>query len=140
MEVREMVAKDTYPLRSMVLRPGQPLEANYYPKDGDGIHLGGFLNGEIISVVTMHPEDHPDFVAAGQWRIRGMAVHPQFRGKGYGSILLKALLVKAKKLPLLWCNARTPAVNFYLRHGFTKESQEFLLPNIGAHYLLKREK
>jgi GNAT superfamily N-acetyltransferase len=140
MKVREILASDTYALRSMVLRPGQPIEANHYPKDHEGIHLGGFLDGKLISVVTMHPEDHPSFALPKQWRIRGMATHPEYRAKGYGSQLLKALLERANTFSLLWCNARSPAVEFYLRHGFTKESEEFLLPTIGPHYLLKREK
>ncbi len=137
MEIKKISAKETYALRSQVLRPGLPLEANFYPKDEEGWHFG-LWDGKWISVVTAHPEDHPQFSLPGQWRIRGMATLPEFRGKGLGTLLLQHLLRETQSIPLLWCNARTPALSFYLRHGFTVESEEFSLPHIGPHRLMKR--
>ncbi len=139
MIVKRITAPETYALRSAVLRPGLPLEANYYPLDGQGWHFGVEVEGKLVSVGTIHPEDHPQFTPQGQWRIRGMATLPEFRSRGCGTKLLLAMLGQAgaAELPLIWCNARTPALPFYLRQGFTVESEEFSLPHIGAHRLLK---
>jgi GNAT superfamily N-acetyltransferase len=116
-EVLDIRAADTYPLRSKVLRPGQPPEANHYPRDAEGVHFGLFLGKELRSVVTAHPEDHPAFPGQGQWRIRGMATEEGFRGRGLGKLLLSALLAwgARKGLPLFWCNARESAISFYER-------------------------
>jgi predicted GNAT family N-acyltransferase len=38
----------------------------------------------------------------------------------------------------LWCNARTPAVGFYERHGWTTVGEEFDVPPIGPHYRMVR--
>jgi GNAT superfamily N-acetyltransferase len=137
MFVKRISAEETYALRSAVLRPGLPLEANFYPRDAEGWHYGVESAGRIVSVGTIHPENHPQFSPAGQWRIRGMATEPEFRGKGCGSQLLRMMLAETAHLPLIWCNARTPALSFYLRQGFTVESEEFTLPHLGPHRLLK---
>jgi hypothetical protein len=37
----------------------------------------------------------------------------------------------------VWCNARTPAVGFYEKLGFSTIGEEFELPPIGPHYLME---
>jgi GNAT superfamily N-acetyltransferase len=139
MEVREIKAEETYPLRARVLRPGQPLEASQYPGDGLGLHLGVVEGGEVLSTVSAYPENNPLFPEEGQWRIRGMATAPEHQGKRYGRALIRKLLSlgREKHIPLFWCNARERALPFYLREGFTAESELFEVPSIGPHKILR---
>ena len=139
MEVREIQAEETYPLRARVLRPGQPPQSSRYPGDGLGLHLGFFLKGELVSTVSAYPEDNPLFSEEGQWRIRGMATIPEHQGKGYGRELIRKLVSQGreKNIPLFWCNARERAIPFYVREGFTVESELFEIPGIGPHKILR---
>ena len=34
----------------------------------------------------------------------------------------------------MWCNARTPAVGFYQRHGWVVASEEFEVKTAGPHF------
>jgi predicted GNAT family N-acyltransferase len=38
----------------------------------------------------------------------------------------------------LWCNARVPALGFYLRAGFEVEGDEFEIDGIGPHVVVTR--
>lgn len=140
-ELRQIRTEDCIPLRAEVLRPFHPLEDSRYPLDPKAVHFGCFVHGELLSIVTAHPEEKPDFKATGQWRIRGMATEPAFQGFGYGSRVLEALLDWGREegLPLFWCNAREKAIPFYLRHGFTVESELFDIKGIGPHKVMKIE-
>lgn len=139
MEMREIPAAATYGLRSRILRPGQPAEANHYPLDELGVHLGLFKEDRLVSVVTAHPEDNARFQGDGHWRIRGMATDLDFQNRGLGRKLLLQLLAwgREKEIPLFWCNARQRAIPFYERQGFRVESELFDLPNIGPHKVMR---
>jgi GNAT superfamily N-acetyltransferase len=67
-----------------------------------------------------------------------MATAPDARGTGAGGALLQALLEHARAGGgrRAWCTARTTARGFYERWGFTVESEEFVLPDIGPHVLM----
>jgi GNAT superfamily N-acetyltransferase len=138
METRRISAEECIPLRSLVLRPGLPPAESRYPLDPMGVHFGAVLGGEIVSIVTAHAEAR--FDVAGAWRIRGMATHPARQGAGAGSAVLAALVAwgLGEGVPLFWCNARERAIPFYLRHGFTVESEFFDIPGIGPHKVMKR--
>jgi GNAT superfamily N-acetyltransferase len=141
MEVKMIPAEATYNLRARVLRPGQPPGASHYPRDGAGVHFGAFEEGRLLSVVTAHPEDSPLFPKVGQWRIRGMATEPELQGRGVGKLVLEALLAwgRAQGIPLFWCNARMRAIPFYLKAGFSVESELFEIDGIGAHKVLRMD-
>ena len=61
------------------------------------------------------------------WRLRGMATEPELRSTGVGSAVLAAGLdaVRAAGGAIVWCNARTQAMAFYRRHGFSTIGSEF---------------
>lgn len=140
MQVREITTEETIELRSRVLRPNQPRSACYYPDDHLAKHFGAF-NGEgrLMSIVTAHAEDSPRFSPKGQWRIRGMASEPEAQGKGFGAAVLLGLMdwARDRGIPLLWCNAREKAIPFYLKHGFSVESELFEIAGIGPHKVMK---
>jgi GNAT superfamily N-acetyltransferase len=74
------------------------------------------------------------------WRIRGMATAYGHRGQGLGRAVLETLLATAAERGngLVWCNARVPAVSFYLRAGFHPVGEVFDVPLIGAHRAMWR--
>jgi len=143
LEVRPITAEETLPLRLAILRPGLPRETAIFPNDEaqTSRHFGAFSEGELVGVATMHFSpllDQPDFDSA--YQVRGMATVPELRGSGVGRALLEACVQAAKDsgAQWMWCNARTPAMGFYARHGFTARGGVFDLPNAGPHVRMLR--
>jgi len=136
-DCRPISTEDCIPLRSEVLRPHHPVEDCRFPLDGESRHFGAFQGGELVSVVSAHPE--AAFGASGAWRLRGMATSPLRQGSGAGSALLEAFLTwaRSERIPLLWCNAREQAIPFYERMGFTVEGELFDIAGVGPHKVMK---
>ena len=70
-----------------------------------------------------------------------MATHPDYRGLSVGRAVLTHAeeALKTRGRSVLWCNARTPAVGFYLKLGWEAVSDEYLIEEVGPHYrLVKR--
>jgi GNAT superfamily N-acetyltransferase len=128
------------PLRHLVLRPGRPLESSIMPGDDKAIHLALRDGGEPLAVASLYVESLPDGPQPGDWRLRGMAVHPDFQGRGLGGKILDAAAYVAADEGgrRLWCNARTTAAGFYLRHGFVTIGDEFDIEHIGPHLRMWR--
>ncbi|MGZ3722271.1 MAG: GNAT family N-acetyltransferase [Bdellovibrionales bacterium] len=140
MKIRRVTTQEVLPLRGRILRPGLPLEACRYPADPKAVHFGLEIGGALVCVVTAHPEDSPLAGACkNPWRIRGMATASEVQGRGYGSLVLKALLEWAptEGIDVLWCNAREKAIPFYERHGFSCVSDLFEIPEIGPHKVMR---
>jgi predicted GNAT family N-acyltransferase len=147
--VKRIKPDQTLTLRQKVLRPDQPLSGSSFSGDllPEAGHFGVFDEDELISVGTVYPErcgdSHADVQMRGDgaWRLRGMATAPEVRGKGCGAQIVQACLKHAKEsgAKTVWCNARTGAVPFYLRHGFKKMSGEYEMPGIGPHYLMQND-
>jgi len=99
----------------------------------------GYLSpqGEIICILTCQQEDMEDYDGLG-YRLRGMATHPEWRGRGIGSQLLTAAMayLTERYADYLWCNARRVAYDFYLHLGFDFVSDEFEIPGIGPHRVM----
>jgi predicted GNAT family N-acyltransferase len=140
-ETRPIHVTETYDLRHRVLRPHQPLNACAFPYDTapDALHIGSFLNGELIGVGSIVPEPRKNATQPVSWRIRGMAVQEDTRGTGAGSKILQALIdyASTQQLPAeIWCNGRAHVKGFYERFGFVQEGDLFELPETGPHVLL----
>jgi ribosomal protein S18 acetylase RimI-like enzyme len=145
--LRAITVEQTMPLRQSVLRPGLPLIEVKFPGDGSAMamHYGVFYENRLIAVGTIHREPctslDADVPMKGEkaWRLRGMATDPEFRSQGSGGMVLGACMEHARKNngEVVWCNARTGALDFYLRHGFKKMGQEYDMPGIGPHFLMK---
>ena len=134
------------PLRQAVLRPGRPPEESVYPGDDDrrAAHLAvRDAAGAVVAVGSLLLED-PLWATGrfpgGCWRVRGMATRRGARRRGYGRVVLDGLLLRAgaRGDALVWCNARTPALSFYLRAGFEPVGEPFTLPTIGEHQSMQR--
>ena len=140
--IRKLDQESMIPLRHMVLRKNQPIETCYYPEDlDDGVfHLGAMQGEQVIAIASFYPQSCPSINATSAYRLRGMASHPDWRGKGVALQLLQSGINECKSLAadLLWFNARTEAVGFYKRLNFDIKGEEFDIPQIGPHYLMYR--
>jgi L-Ala-D/L-Glu epimerase len=133
--VRAVSLERTRALRQAVLRPHEAVEDMAAGEPEDAFSVGAFAGGELVSVGLIAPDGEP-----GGWRIRGMATAPGARGTGAGTGVLDALVrhALAEGARRIWCNARTPARQFYERAGFRVISPEFELPMIGPHLVMER--
>ncbi len=124
------------PLRSLVLRNGKPEIECVFPGDEvpDSFHLGYERNGEIICVASFYLKGKEGF-SGKAYKLRGMATHPEWQGKGIGNQLLNFAIVylRNQQANYLWCNARQKAYRFYQSIGFEFISEEFEFPEIGPH-------
>lgn len=151
LEIRQLSAAEVRQMRHTVLRPHQPPEKLVYPKDDDPMtfHLGGYIDGQQVGIASFLYDDHPELADPGlQYRIRGMATLPEFRGQGIGEKLVENGLsvVKQKlaetpesKTQRVWCNARVVAFGFYEKCGFELMGDFFDIPGIGPHKVMWRE-
>jgi predicted GNAT family N-acyltransferase len=82
-------------------------------------------------------------IAAARWRETGkgiklerFAVLPEFRNRGIGEIILRAVLedVVTREKPI-YLHAQLKAVSFYERNGFEKVGEQFTEAGI-EHYLM----
>ena len=132
------------PLRHRVLRPHQALEELRSPDDDDpdtGNYVA-MVGDEVVSTASVRREAPPWTSGPGPaWRLRGMATADAWRSTGIGAQVLEAVVqhVRHHGGGLLWCNARVPAVRFYLRAGFRTRGEEWVEPAIGPHIAMERE-
>jgi ribosomal protein S18 acetylase RimI-like enzyme len=118
-----------------VLRPHQSVAELAAHEPPEAFAAGVFEGDELVAAGLIGPEGQP-----GDWRVRGLATLPAFRGGGAGSAVLNALLEHARAGggAAVWANVRTPARPLYERAGFSVISDEFELPRIGPHVVMRR--
>ena len=131
-------AERTWHVRHRNLRQGQPFETVDYgavDRLETTVHMVLVLDGEEIGCATIMKEEREGGFG---YRIRGMAVDEEFRGRGYGRLLMEGTKQIATELDTgLWCNARINAIPAYVSCGFAQVGEEFDMPNIGPHYVLE---
>lgn len=140
--LRRVEAAATRPLRRAVLRPHQEESALVYEGDDDPatLHLAAVIDDALVGVCCIAPDRSGPPSERDHWRVRGMAVLPEVRGRGIGTALLAGLLDHAREggADLVWCNARVRAVTLYERAGFTATGGVFDIPDIGPHLRMER--
>ena len=139
--LQHITAEETLPLRSIVLRPGQPIENCRYKEDSlaTTFHLGALIDGKIVCNGTFMKDICPYFTAEeSAYRLRGMATNPDFRGLQLGSRLLKEAedILRSRGCKLLWFNARESALVFYEKSGFVTIGDLFDIALIGPHKVM----
>lgn len=153
-ELLEVPAEQVRPVRAEVLRQGQPPERLVYPGDDapGTLHLaalaslpratpGGVVAEALVAgIATVMSDPHPREPLPGDWRVRGMATLPAFRGRGIGAALLAGCEqhVRGQGGARVWCNARVPALGFYERAGWLVESDVFEVEDIGPHVVMSK--
>lgn len=142
MEVKQIDAKDTYPIRHVVLRDGLPIESCHFEGDNDELtfHLGGFIDDKLASVASFYFKTHDHYIEPYQFQLRGMATLPEYQAQGLSRALLATAfpIIKRNHVKLLWCNARVGAVGFYSKMGFEKDSDIFTIEGVGPHILMHK--
>jgi predicted N-acetyltransferase YhbS len=131
MRIRIVEGTATRALRRAVLRPSWPADSAMHGDDNpDAVHLAAVdEDGTVVGAVLVLPRPYPLRPDVGDaWQLRGMATAPERQRQGIGGQLVGAVLdeLRRRGARLVWCDARTSAVEFYRRHGFTAEGAEFL--------------
>lgn len=138
--VKQIQPEETYPIRHKVLRPDEALNSVKYESDSfmGSFHLGAYIDDKLISIASFLQEEHSAFDEMNQYRLNGMATLESYRNKGIGSQLLKKgeSILKKKHARLLWCNAKYPVSNYYLRFGLREYGEVFVIDSIGPHKLM----
>ncbi|PZX93770.1 GNAT family N-acetyltransferase [Flavobacterium aquariorum] len=138
--IEKITDLETYSVRHAVLRKGKPIETCQF--EGDGLpstyHFGYFLNNDLVGIISIFKNNNSIFAANNQYQIRGMAVLELHQNKGIGESLVKHCEVYCKKMQsdLIWFNARTAAVGFYEKSGYTTVGTAFEISDVGEHYLM----
>jgi len=109
------------PLRYQVFVVEQrvPVELEWDEMDATSIHALAFDEaGAAIATGRLLPDGH----------IGRMAVLPPARGRGVGAAVLSALIECARERgnQAVILSAQTHALDFYARHGFVVEGEEYL--------------
>jgi ribosomal protein S18 acetylase RimI-like enzyme len=140
-EVRQISAAQTVPLRHAVLRPGRPVETAFFAGDdlSSTNHFGAFRNGQLLCIASLFEAELPDEPGVAALQLRGMATAAEAQRAGLGRALLLGCFAFAREkgARLLWCNARTYAAGFYRKLGFEIVGKEFDVPDVGPHYRMK---
>jgi len=139
--IREILASAVYSVRQAVLRPGRPFAECVFEGDTSGktLHLGLFMDENLIGVASFMQNSNPLFNEAEQYQLRGMAVLSEFKGQGFGASLLIEGEEKLKNLvshPFLWFNARDNAIGFYEKFGYKTIGEKFDVPGVCQHIVM----
>ncbi|MBC9795946.1 GNAT family N-acetyltransferase [Sinomicrobium sp. FJxs] len=138
--IKQIGAKETYPVRHPVLRKGLPLSTCEFDGDDDAatFHIGLYMGDRLAGVVTMLENDHALFKEERQFQLRGMAVLEEFQKQGLGQVLVRGAEEEVQKRGghFIWMNARKIAVKFYEKLGYTIASDEFVIETAGPHYVM----
>lgn len=130
-QIVEIDASETWPLRHKVMWPSKPLEFVILPNDEEGIHYGFFEKEKLVSVISLFINQK-----GKEAQFRKFATDIDFQGKGHGTELLMFLIQESKKLHIkrLICSARINAIRFYEKFGLKtcsdvviKNGKEFVL-------------
>ena len=142
-ELRPITAEQTRLLRSSVLRPHQSPDELIYDGDDapESLHLGAFLNGNLVGIASVCQESIPGEDDPTAWRLRGMAIVPEVRGQGVGRALLERCVeyIVERGGTMLWCHGRSSVAGFYQALGFELYGEEFEIEVTGPHYVMKRK-
>jgi GNAT superfamily N-acetyltransferase len=121
-DIRRVTPEIVRPLRSAILRPGQPFANNIYPGDDDSetVHFAAYVDERPVGSTTVLHQAPPLHGDAGMWRLRGVTTLPDVRGQGCGVALITAALdyIAEQGGALCWFFANPPAVPFYEKLGF----------------------
>ena len=137
--IQRVTADRIVALRHAVLRADLPRASAHFPGDdlGTTLHVAAIAGDAVVGCATYMLEPYLDEPA---YRLRGMATDPVWRGTGLGRQLLDLadILMQTDPIRLRWCNARVPAVGFYLKQGWLVVSDEFDIPTAGPHHRMIR--
>ena len=122
MQVVELTAQQTIPIRHKVLWPNELPEYCMLKGDDKALHFGVTINNKLVSVASIYMDNDPSSA-----RLRKFATLAEFQGKGIGSHLLNHIIqiLSKRNVTYFWFDARSSAVNFYQGLGFQISGEQF---------------
>lgn len=145
LEVVEIVAAETHPLRLAVLRDHDPSRSVGFPEDDmpGTIHLGvRDATGAIVATSSWVPKPTEHAPGATAVQLRGMATTASMQGTGVGGLLLEAGVRRhaAEGTSVLWARARDSALGFYAKHECRVVGDGFVDETTGLpHHVVIRD-
>lgn len=118
--IKEIKASDTWPLRHNVMYPDYPADYVKLENDDKGMHFGGFIEEELVTVVSL-------FINGKDAQFRKLATLDKYQGKGFATQILNNIIAfsKKQKCTKIWCNARANKTNFYHKFGIKETTQTY---------------
>lgn len=142
MNIEQIKPIDTLPLRQEILRPNSlPSECIYEgDEDNSTVHFGAIYGGSIVGILSMYHRSYTDLSGSDVFQLRAMATALSIRGQGAGFKLLKEAEAHAKDKggKYLWANARSVAIEFYRKSGYSISPIKFEIEGVGSHYLIRK--
>lgn len=133
MEIRWVEAGVTHTLRIQVLNS----KRRERPGDDKALHLAAFDKTRVIGISSFFPQNQDEIFQSGFWRIRGMAIIPEYQKQGIGKQILDFFMKsKSDEIKELWCNARVGAEGFYTKLGFTSQGLIERRKDIWVHRMI----
>ena len=128
-------------LRHAELRTGLGFETARFEGDDapTTFHFGAFCGDELVGCASMMLNTYEGRPA---YQLRGMATRRDLVRRGVGRALLalaERTVREQTAVRQLWCNARSPAVEFYRKQGWTIVSDLFEIPTAGPHYRMAKK-
>jgi hypothetical protein len=140
MLLKLLTSGETYHLRQQVLRPNRQLQDCVFPGDelAETFHVGAFVNGKLVGVATYLMESLATFKAENPYRLRGMAVYPEFQTSGVGRSIFSFGIIELQRqqVDFVWCNAREKAFGFYEKMGLSCHGPIFEITGTGPHKVM----
>ncbi|KAH9947463.1 GCN5-related N-acetyltransferase [Amylocystis lapponica] len=139
-EIREISADETIPLRHSVLWPNHPISHIRIPEDNLGYHYGAFVptSNRPVAVISVFKEPLPASATEGRTtitpaaRFRKFACDPAFQRRGVGTKLLMHVFAILHELACvtIWCDARLSTVDWYKKRGMVTFGKTFFKHDI----------
>ncbi|WP_347331628.1 GNAT family N-acetyltransferase [Marinimicrobium locisalis] len=144
MYIQKVSSKDTLTLRNELLRPGEDISACIFEGDNDPgtAHFGAIdEKNNVVGIASVYRKKEPSMKTENSHQLRAMATDSTCRRKGVGKLLLAAAeeYAKAEGSSLIWANARSAAIGFYIKAGYSLASNEFNIEGVGPHYLVIKQ-
>jgi len=131
---RTAALEEILPLREAVIIAGTGRAPEFRgDRDATTFHFGAFADGANVCCGTFMLNE---WFGEPAYQLRGMATAPALRGKGIGAAMLDAAerhIATHTPVRQLWCSARTGAVAFYQKCGWSVVSDVYDVPNVGPH-------
>jgi len=132
MHIEQITPYLTHKLRRDVLYPDQKIFEMEMAEDNEGVHFGVFRDNKLEAVVSL-------FQKGTDFQFRKLAVSLDMQKMGIGSSLLEYITEYARKNggSRIWCNARSTAIDFYLKANYKQTGKLFSKNGIDYEILEK---
>ena len=138
-QIRQINSKETIPLRLKYLRIGKTEADCQWDKDEDikSVHLRAYIGNKLIGILSAVPETLAEIPYSNQFRLRGLVVDREYRGREVSVLLYNAMYKRAKdnKIDVFWAFVRPTAYKQAIAQGMEKIGNSFELNELGQHSL-----